>query len=101
MLRVYPSRVGVPLDLCLLLIRRASEEVTLLSSAMVENGVSGETVTASPVPAGLDVGARTPAQIAGAVVAEVLAVRSGASSRCETDRPGPPRARLNQPPPPT
>ena len=53
------------------------------------HGMDEETVGRVRGPAGLDVGARTPTQIAAAVVAEVLAVRSGATARPLRDRPGP------------
>lgn len=53
------------------------------------HGIDDETLGRVRGPAGLDVGARTPAQIAISIVAEVLAVRSGASGRSLRDRPGP------------
>lgn len=53
------------------------------------NGVSPEDVAAIRGPAGLDVGARTPAEIGVAILAEVLAVRSGAAGGPLRDRPGP------------
>jgi xanthine dehydrogenase accessory factor len=56
---------------------------------LVAHGVDDEAVSRVRGPAGLDVGARTPAEIAVAVVAEVLAIRSGASALPLRDRPGP------------
>lgn len=64
---------------------------------LIDHGIEAGAVDRVRGPAGLDVGARTPAQIAVAVVAEVLAVRSGATSLPLRDRPGPVHAGPRQP----
>lgn len=56
---------------------------------LTSHGVDDDAASRIRGPAGLDVGARTPTEIAIAVVAEVLAARSGASAQPLRDRPGP------------
>jgi xanthine dehydrogenase accessory factor len=65
---------------------------------LAEHGVSDRSRIHGP--AGLDVGARTPAEIALAIVAEMLATRSGRSPVSLRDREGPVHGDgLNAPPP--
>jgi xanthine dehydrogenase accessory factor len=54
-----------------------------------DHGVSAEAIGRVRGPAGLDIGARTPAEIAVAIVAEMVAVRSGATGSPLADRGGP------------
>ena len=58
---------------------------------MLENGVPEETTDSVHGPAGLDIGANTPAEIAVSIVAEVLAVRHGRTADVSalSDRSGP------------
>lgn len=76
---------------------------------LADHGVPAGVVGRVRGPAGLDIGARTPAEIAVAIVAEMVAVRSGATGQALTDRAGPihhdglhaPPARYPTRPPPT
>jgi len=52
-------------------------------------GVGAETVARLRGPAGLDIGSRTPAEIAVAIVAEMLSVRASAAGGALRDRSGP------------
>jgi xanthine dehydrogenase accessory factor len=56
---------------------------------LTDNGVSGDEQARIHGPAGLDIGARTPAEIAVAVVAEMVAVRAGAPAGFLSQRGGP------------
>ena len=56
---------------------------------LVEHGVTTDAIGRVRGPAGLDIGARTPAEIAVAIVAEMVAVRSGATGSPLADRGGP------------
>lgn len=57
---------------------------------LVANGVEEAAVDRVHGPAGLDIGAETPAEIALSILAEVVAIRRGASaSGSLSDRPGP------------
>ncbi|HET6627189.1 MAG TPA: XdhC family protein [Nocardioidaceae bacterium] len=56
---------------------------------MLANGVSQRQVDSVHAPVGLDIGADTPAEIALAIVAEIVAVRRGASGGSLEGRPGP------------
>jgi xanthine dehydrogenase accessory factor len=56
---------------------------------LVDHGVSTDAISRVRGPAGLDIGARTPAEIAVAIVAEMVAVRSGATGSPLADRGGP------------
>jgi xanthine dehydrogenase accessory factor len=56
---------------------------------LAERGVGEDRVAAVHGPAGLDIGARTPAEIAVAITAEVLAARSGTSGAGLRTRGGP------------
>jgi xanthine dehydrogenase accessory factor len=52
-------------------------------------GVAEETIARLRGPAGLDIGSRTPAEIAVAIVAEMLSVRASATGGALRDRTGP------------
>lgn len=56
---------------------------------MVEHGVSDADQQRIHGPAGLDIRADTPAEIAVAILAEMIGVRHGASGGALRDRPGP------------
>jgi xanthine dehydrogenase accessory factor len=56
---------------------------------LVDHGVTTEAIGRVRGPAGLDIGARTPGEIAVAIVAEMVAVRSGATGSPLADRAGP------------
>ena len=56
---------------------------------LTENGVSAADQQRIHGPAGLDIGARTPAEMAVAVVGEMVAVRAGASGGLLSRRDGP------------
>ena len=60
------------------------------------DGVPDELLARIDVPAGLDIGARTPAEIALSILARVVAVRRGIATR-----PRAPRPRRSRPPPPS
>lgn len=71
-------------------LRAGARHVALVASrsraadvrtACVDAGLSDETLTALRSPAGLDIGAEEPEEIALAIVAEVVAVRRGGSGR--------------------
>jgi xanthine dehydrogenase accessory factor len=59
------------------------------SGWLTDHGVTAEAIGRVRGPAGLDIGARTPAEIAVAIVAEMVAVRSGATGSPLADRGGP------------
>jgi xanthine dehydrogenase accessory factor len=54
-----------------------------------ERGVPGEAIAAIHGPAGLDIGARTPGEIALSITAEIVSLRSGAGVASLRDRSGP------------
>lgn len=56
---------------------------------LADHGVPADDIGRVRGPAGLDVGARTPAEIAVAIVAEMIAVRSGATGSPLAGRDGP------------
>jgi xanthine dehydrogenase accessory factor len=56
---------------------------------MLENGVTEELADSVRGPAGLDIGANTPAEIAVSMLAEIIAVRRGVSGGSISDRDGP------------
>jgi xanthine dehydrogenase accessory factor len=56
---------------------------------LIEHGVPAEQLDRIHGPAGLDIDAHTPAEIAVAIVAEVLASRSGSSGGSISKREGP------------
>lgn len=56
---------------------------------LTEHGVSADGIGRVRGPAGLDIGARTPAEIAVAIVAEMVTVRSGATGSSLAERDGP------------
>lgn len=56
---------------------------------MLDNGVTEDRVDSVRGPAGLDIGADTPAEIAVSILAEVIATRRGVSGGSLSDRTGP------------
>jgi xanthine dehydrogenase accessory factor len=56
---------------------------------LADHGVTADEIGRVRGPAGLDIGARTPAEIAVAIVAEMIAVRSGATGSPLAGRDGP------------
>jgi len=56
-------------------------KVLLIYEDLLAHGVPFERLQAIHAPVGLDIGARTPEEIAVSIIAEVLMVRSGASGR--------------------
>lgn len=67
---------------------------------LTEHGVPADAQARIHGPAGLDIGAHTPAEIAVSIVAEIVANRSGADGRALRDRQGPVHlAGVNGPPP--
>ena len=67
---------------------------------LVEHGTADHRVDAIHGPAGLDIDAHTPAEIAVSIVAEILASRSGSGGGALRDRPGPVHVAGVQAPPP-
>jgi XdhC Rossmann domain len=66
---------------------------------LMKHGVTPEEIAAIRGPAGLDIGSRTPAEIALAITAEVLAVRHAATGAALRDSAGPIHTdHLNTPP---
>ncbi len=56
---------------------------------LADHGVASDAVQHIRGPVGLDIGARTPAEIALSIVAEILSVRNGTGSQSLRDRSGP------------
>lgn len=56
---------------------------------LADHGVPAQAVRSIRGPAGLDVGARGPAEMAVSIVAEILAVQTGSTGQALRDRPGP------------
>ncbi len=56
---------------------------------LTDRGVTPEVIAGIRGPAGLDIGARTPAEIALSILAEVLSVRTGGQGQALRDRSGP------------
>ena len=58
-----------------------------IESALVAGGVAREALAAVKSPAGLDIGARAPEEIAISILAEIVRVRRAASEAARPDRP--------------
>jgi xanthine dehydrogenase accessory factor len=54
---------------------------------LAEHGADPQTIAALHGPAGLDIGASTPQEVAVAIVAEILAMRSGVLDLFDRDQP--------------
>lgn len=67
---------------------------------LTEHGVPADAQARIHGPAGLDIGAHTPAEIAVSIVAEILATRAAASGGALRERPGPVHEAGVQAPPP-
>ncbi len=59
----------------------AAGAVTASSRELRGDGVSEELLERIDVPAGIDIGARTPAEVAVSILAKLIAVRRGTDSR--------------------
>ena len=76
------------------LLERGDEVLLLEKDAaraewLTDHGVPAGEIVRVRGPAGLDIGARTPPEIAVAIVAEMVAVRSGATGSPLAERDGP------------
>jgi xanthine dehydrogenase accessory factor len=73
-------RALAPRDLKYLGLIGSRAKVARIRTALVEEGISSEALDRVHSPIGLDIGAITPAEIAVAILAELIAIRRGAGT---------------------